>query len=312
MEVRRGRIVKVFRVLGVILVVLLVLGWAGSSYMLSAEPIPETSSYELDLDQIRQVAQAEGGLAPLRINEELIAEAELPRVAVFGGESFDGHPMVHRSFQIVWEDRSVIIDAAMGEAMVETMGGGAFHQDAYDRMQQGMARAESIVFTHEHQDHIDGVAEGDPKALAGRVLFNAAQIENSGALALVEMPGATIEAARTFVGGRYVAIAPGVVLIEAAGHTPGSQMVYVALRDGREFLFLGDVAWHMRQIEELIYRPRFVTDWILGEDREKVMGQFRTLHNLHREGKIRFVVSHDVDQRKALLADGLIGTKFEL
>jgi len=34
-------------------------------------------------------------------------------------------------------------------------------------------------------------------------------------------------------------------LIKAPGHTPGSQMVYVALQSGKEVLLSGDVAWHM-------------------------------------------------------------------
>ena len=32
------------------------------------------------------------------------------------------------------------------------------------------------------------------------------------------------------------------------GYTPGSQMVYVKRADGREILFLGDVAWQMSNI----------------------------------------------------------------
>ncbi len=302
---------KLLRVLAIVLIALGVLGWAASSYLLGREPVPETSSYELDLQEVRRLAGSVAGLKPTHINEELIAEAELPRVAIFAGESFDSHPMVHRAFQVVFPDRSVVIDAGMSEAMVETMGGGTFHPEAFARMQQGLARAESIVFTHEHQDHIEGAARGDAAALAGRVRFNAAQLANRSAMQAVEMPAALIEASRPLAEGRYVPVAPGVVLIEAAGHTPGSQMVYVALQDGREFLFLGDVAWHMRQIEELHYRPRLVTDFILGENREQVMAQFRTLHELARSGELRFVVSHDRDQWKVLLDEGEIGPRFE-
>ena len=49
----------------------------------------------------------------------------------------------------------------------------------------------------------------------------------------------------------YRAIAPGVVLIKAPGHSPGSQMIYVQRADGREFLFAGDIGWSLRNIEEV-------------------------------------------------------------
>jgi hypothetical protein len=88
-------------------------------------------------------------------------------------------------------------------------------------------------------------------------------------------------------------------------------MVFVRLADGRELLLLGDVAWHMRQIRELWYRPRLVTDLFIGEDRDEVMAQFRTLHELDARGALQLVASHDVDQREALVASGALGARFE-
>jgi glyoxylase-like metal-dependent hydrolase (beta-lactamase superfamily II) len=36
-----------------------------------------------------------------------------------------------------------------------------------------------------------------------------------------------------------IQFAPGVVLIKAAGHTPGSQMVHVRLASGKEVMLVG-------------------------------------------------------------------------
>jgi glyoxylase-like metal-dependent hydrolase (beta-lactamase superfamily II) len=103
-----------------------------------------------------------------------------------------------------------------------------------------------------------------------------------------------------------VAVAPGVVLLAAPGHTPGSQIVYVRLSDGREALLLGDVAWNSGQIAELHYRPRLVTT-MLGENRAKVMAQLRTLHELAKtDPGVVQIVSHDKRQRAALLENGLL------
>ena len=110
---------------------------------------------------------------------------------------------------------------------------------------------------------------------------------------------------------RYHPLAPGVVLVKAPGHTPGSQMVFVRLAGGKELLFLGDVAWHMDQIRELWYRPRLVTQFFLGENREQVLAEFRTLHDLSAREPIVLIASHDVDERKQLIADGTLGEHFQ-
>jgi hypothetical protein len=69
----------------------------------------------------------------------------------------------------------------------------------------------------------------------------------------------------------------------------------------------------MDQIRQLWYRPRLVTDFFIGEDRDAVMGQLRRLQELGvTNSMLQIVVSHDVDQRKELLASGLMGERFAL
>ena len=96
------------------------------------------------------------------------------------------------------------------------------------------------------------------------------------------------------------------MLLAAPGHTPGSQLVYVRREDGREALFLGDVAWDQDQITNLHYRPRIVT-LLIGEDRAQVMDQLRALHDLAAaEPGLVQIVSHDVSQRSELLTSGVL------
>ncbi|MCP4006304.1 MAG: hypothetical protein GY725_19150 [bacterium] len=303
---------KWLRRLAIAVGVLAVLGYAGWSYLTAPETVPETSSYELDLSEVRRLASSIPGAKPLRLNEELVAQANLPRGAVFAGEAWDDHPMVHRAFQIVYADRSWIVDVTMGEKALRGMSGDAlFYADAFQSVLSALGRAEGIVFTHEHIDHIQGLAlHPNPDKLASRVRFAAAQSANASEMDSSQIPGVLRET-QPLDSARYLALAPGLVAIEAAGHTPGSQIIYVGLASGREFLLLGDVAWHQRQIDELIYRPRLTTDLILGEDRAAVLAQFRTLHTLKQTGQIEYVVSHDVDQRLRQLAAGLYGAHFE-
>jgi glyoxylase-like metal-dependent hydrolase (beta-lactamase superfamily II) len=118
---------------------------------------------------------------------------------------------------------------------------------------------------------------------------------------------ASLRSLEPLAAGRAQVIAPGVVVVQAAGHTPGSQIVYARLASGREILFVGDVAWHLGQIERLHYRPRLVTELFLNEDRHAVLAQFRTLHDLMRSHpEVVVLVSHDRDQRARLMAEGLL------
>ncbi len=297
-----------------VLVVLLALGFVGYRYLLGRATVPAKSGYSLDLAEIRRLAASVPGERAVRVNHEEIAEAPLPRGAVFAGESLrEPHPMSHGAYQVVFPDGQLVIDSGVDEAGLRSMNADApFSSEAFASVQRALASARSIVITHEHSDHLTGIARfAEPEKLVGRLSLTREQLENSEALDAIEFPERLRSALAPLDYERYFALAPGVVLVKAPGHTPGTQMVFVALADGEEFLFLGDVAWHMKQIRELWYRPRLVTDFFLGEDRDAVLAQFRTLHELRTRDPIELIASHDTDQRKALISSGTLGSHFE-
>ncbi len=291
---------------------LLVLAVGAAWWLLSPEAPPETSEYRLDVAELRRLAASVPGPRPLRVNAQRVALAELPRAAVFAGEPFTPHVMVHQSFQIVFPDRWWIVDAAFGPEMHAEMGGEHPHDaEAWATVQRALAGAEVILVTHEHGDHIDGLAlHPEPERLAPRLRWSAEQLANTERLDQVSMP-AVLRELEPLRYDHTLALGPGVVLVKAAGHTPGSQIVYVALEDGRELLLVGDVAWHMDAIRNLHYRPRLVTEFFLGEDRRAVLHQYRALHDLARDHpEVQIVVSHDPAQRDRLLAEGRLGDRF--
>lgn len=305
------RIVKIG--LGVLVVLLIAAGGA-FAYLTAREMPPELSEYSFDLREIRRLATSLPGELPVRVNSELVAEAVLPRAGVFAGESFDDHRMVHQSFQILYPDgRFLILDAGFDAAMHADMDGGLpYRSIGWEKVQSALPRAEQILITHEHGDHLQGIARHQPpEALVGRLRLSAEQLANTERLDLVDMPQ-VLRDTEPVAYEEQLAVAPGAVLVKAAGHTPGSQLLYVRLADGGELLFIGDVAWHMDAIRELHYRPRLVTDLYLNEDREAVLHQFRRLHDLDREHpEVRIVASHDPELREALLAEGALHAGFE-
>jgi glyoxylase-like metal-dependent hydrolase (beta-lactamase superfamily II) len=128
----------------------------------------------------------------------------------------------------------------------------------------------------------------------------------------VTRPSAPFEGFTPFDYDRYAAVAPGMVLIRAPGHTLGSQLVYVQRADGAELIFLGDVAWRLENVEQQRERARLVTT-LMGEDRDQVGLELRELHRLAAaEPKLSLVPGHEASRIAKLVAAGLLKEGFAL
>jgi len=292
--------VKALRYLGIGLVAVAVAAVATGAYLLGGDEVPARSDFALDLAELRRLAGAVDGPLPVAVDSELVAVAEMPRALLMAGEGFDAQPMVHPVFRVHYPDgRFVLIDTALDADAARDMGADRFREDAFARVVEAMSDAWRIVLTHEHQDHIGGAARHpEPERLVGRLLLTREQYESRDWLETAGFPDELHAKLEPLDYETATAIGPGIVLHKAPGHTPGSQLVFVTLADGRELLFVGDVAWCREALEELRYRPR-ITTLVLGEERARVLDQFRALHDLLSNDRVRLVVSHEPGDREA-------------
>jgi len=275
---------------------------------------PDRSLYSIDLDRARELATSIEGALPTQINAEAPIGIEFPGAAVITGESWSPFKLPIYAYQVVFPDGHMMIDAAMNEDQA-ALGGGAsfFDKDSYARLQAALGSAKQIVFTHEHYDHVGGaVAHVDAIALLDRVRLTDMQLAYPENWMGVEYPEAALDGYEPLSYDGMHAIAPGVVLIEAAGHTPGSQIIYVRLQSGQEYFFIGDVAWHYAGINLVRPRPNLVSRMFLGEDRARTHAQVAELKALEEANPdLAIIVGHDGGRTETQITNGLLGNQFQ-
>ena len=270
--------------------------------------VPASGSYSLDIGEIRRLANSIPGPKPQSIHVEQVAAFTFPAAAIMAGESWNNETAPAVSYQIVYPGSTVIVDTAMDEKITTALGRATFHPEPYARMTRAMAAASLIVITHEHPDHIGGLtAYPDPASLIPAVRLTREQADHPERMAPAAFPAGVLDRFKVIDYDRYYAGAPGIVLIKAAGHSPGSQMVFVQKDDGAEFLMLGDVAWQIRNVENVRERPRFLSMFMLREDRDAVMRELAEMHRLQlAEPKLHMLAGHDGKPIAALEKQGLL------
>jgi len=268
-----------------------------------------------NIDQIRQVARMIPGQAPLRIN--VVKFAESRRTKNFSVKGAPPEPSVQARtvFQVMYADGYVMVDSGMDEQVHKFFGRGVvepYDTDAAKQVERAVRGARSILVTHEHGDHVAGVIHTTSASeLAPKTILTRDQVQTL--LTSPQMP--EIKLTPEMAGrynvidyDRYLPFGPGIVLIKAPGHTPGSQMIYVVLASGREYLLTGDTAWHMDGVRNVKGKD---APWIQ-EDEKPIMAELTWLNRLDATEKNLFIIaSHDDEQRMDLIKRGVLGNKLE-
>jgi glyoxylase-like metal-dependent hydrolase (beta-lactamase superfamily II) len=286
-----------------------------ASFAQSPQNQPTGLPWTVRLDEIRHVAGMIPGRRPLRIN--MLKFAESRRSKKFSVQGAPDEPSVQARtvFQVVFADGTVMIDSGMDEQVHRFFGRGVvepYYPDAAKQVERALRSARSIIITHEHGDHVAGVIRSPFVAeLAPKTLLTRAQVqvlETDPQMPEIKITPEMAGHYNVIDYEKYLPFGPGIALIKAPGHTPGSQMVYVALESGREYLFIGDTAWHMDGVRLIKGKA---APWIQ-EDDAALLAQLKWLNELYRTEKSLFIIaSHDDEEHKELTAKGILGDHLE-
>ena len=209
-------------------------------------------------------------------------------------------------FQVRFKHGFIMIDAAMDSSAMHRSK--SFKADNFAKIESALEKANLIVITHEHVDHVQPLVKSSiADEVAPHTMLTREQIETlltKPKVAFTSMDSSQVSHYLVVTYERALPIAPGVVLIKAPGHTPGTQMVYVKLASGKEMVFAGDIAWRLLGIDTQRQKPDS-TSQRMSEDRPAIGKQLAWLKDAEAQG-ITVIVSHDNNELQALAKKGAI------
>lgn len=253
---------------------------------------------------------------PRRLAVINTASQPMPRGTVLDSgrdpDSARPYVMSHPAFVLEWKDgRLLLVDVGMTRdgasafgKPLEWLGGAAPivpHGSTAEVLGDAAPHVKGIVFTHLHTDHVGGITELCQHVNSVRVPMTEAQATRTnyttrpGLDLLEEADCVRLE---RIAGGPLFPVPgfPGVFLIDAGGHTPGSQIVLAFVQDANgphRYVFTGDIVNNVDGITYDVPKPLLYRTLVVPESEARQAELRAFLKHLHDEGGFTLLVSHD-------------------
>ena len=283
---------------------------ASASGQNNSDQISNADLFNPDLNLIRKLSNTIAGELPTALNIIRIADTTRPANIVVRGESKDRDIKLERTaYQLEYTNGTIMLDSGMDEATHHHFGKGGNFYPSYAQLQAALKKANLIVLSHYHGDHVAGVVCSPHFDDIAHKVWLSQKDRRPNGRSKPHKPTLNIsqEQVNRFIicdYERYMPIAPGLVAIKAPGHSLDSTMFYVRLKSGQEFLHSVDTGWSM---ENIIKSSMKNAPWIK-ENEKQIMAQFAWLTKLMtNELGMIVLCAHDTRQYTELRKMGVLG-----
>ena len=268
-------------------------------------------NFNPDINKLRTLSNSVEGELPIQINVEKIAETIRPASVVVKDEDPNKNMTLSRTvYQIEYKDRNIMLDSGMDYETHRTFGKTEepYFPDKFELVEKALLNSDLIILTHYHADHVGGVVRSKNFDLLAKKTWltksTAELMLNKPHKNTVVISEEKIEQFQVEPDKEYIAIAPGVVLFMAPGHTPDSKMIYIKLANGTEYIHSVDSGWSMENIREERMKN---ASWV-SENEEQLLAQYKWLNSLQKtDPDIIVLSSHDNVQYQNFTTNGILG-----
>ncbi|MCP4003122.1 MAG: MBL fold metallo-hydrolase [bacterium] len=261
---------------------------------------------------------------PIKIEWLNTASQKMPRSGVLQ-PGLDPNPdepyvMSHSAFALTWPDgRIFLIDAGLDAASapgfgapIELLSGGdpiEFRASARDLLGERVSSLAGLAFTHLHADHTAGLTElcetlpGRLRLIQTRTQATELNFTTRGSHAQVSSAACARHEIIEGDAPQTVARFPGLLVLPAGGHTPGSTVFIAHVRTGdgmRSFVLLGDIVNHIDGLTWNLPKPHLYSRFVVPESTERLEKLRVFLRRLVTEHGAIPLVSHDENQLRAV------------